>query len=202
MRRTPPFALAPFALAPFVLALIAAAAAMPAAAGDPALADPRTSRDADGTLNPPELSMGAVMDRVARGEADMMTCAQGYYVTKSGRHAEARALFRLCAEAGWTGAMTWMGQMDQNALAGPYDPEAAAGWDRRAAEAGDPVGQFNYGLALIRGHGVPRDEAAGRRLVDAAAATGLPIARRLQGAGYDPDEVTPDADEWRHGPRF
>jgi hypothetical protein len=171
-------------------------------AGDRALADPRTQRDEAGVLNPPELSLGAVMDRVDRGHADMMTCAQGYYITKSGRHALARELFRLCADAGWTGAMTWMSQLDNNALAGPYDPDAAAEWDRRAAEAGDPVGQFNYGLALIRGHGVARDEAAGRRLVDRAAETGLPIAQRMRSSGYDPDEVTPDADEWRYGPRF
>ena len=98
--------------------------------------------------------------------------------------------------------MTWMGQLDNNGLGGDYDPDAAAEWDRRAAEAGDPVGKFNYGLALIRGHGVARDGEAGRRLVDEAAAEGLEIAQRLQGAGYDPDAVTPDADEWKYAPAF
>ncbi|MEM7711847.1 MAG: sel1 repeat family protein [Pseudomonadota bacterium] len=162
----------------------------------------QTVRDEAGTLNPTELDLGAVMDKVDRGQADMMTCAQGYYITKSGRHDLARRLFELCAEAGWTGAMTWMGQMDDNGLAGDYDPEAATGWDRRAADAGDPVGQYNLGLAMIRGHGTARDEAGGRRLVDRAAAAGLPIARRLQGADYDPAEVTPDADDWKYAPRF
>jgi hypothetical protein len=158
--------------------------------------------DEGGTLNPSEMDLGAVMDRVDRGRVDMPTCAQGYHLTKSGRHALARRLFELCAEAGWTGAMTWMSQLDGNGLAGEYDPDAAADWDRRAAEAGDPVGAFNLGLAMIRGHGVTRDVDGGRALIDRAAEAGLPIAERLRGAGYDPEEVTPDADDWRYAPRF
>ena len=132
----------------------------------------------------------------------MVTCASGYMLTKSGNHAAARALFRRCAEAGYTGAMTWMSQLDNNGLGGDYDPDAAAEWDRRAAEAGDPVGKFNYGLDLMRGHGVAKDEALGRQYVDTAAAEGLDVAKRLQGAGYDLDEVTPDADDWKYAPLF
>ncbi|WP_246043977.1 tetratricopeptide repeat protein [Ruegeria sediminis] len=155
-----------------------------------------------GTLNPDEMTMGHVMDNIRRGQTDMTTCAAGYLITKSGRHAMARELFEVCAEAGYTGAMTWMGQLDNNGLGGAYDPDAAAEWDRRAAEAGDPVGKFNYGLALMRGHGVARDEARGRALVDEAARDGLKIARRLQRADYDLDEVTPDADNWKYAPLF
>jgi TPR repeat protein len=176
--------------------------ALPAEAEDLALRDDRTTRDVGGTLNPPELSMGAVMDNVARGHADMMTCAQGYYITKSGRHELARELFELCAEAGWTGAMTWMSQMEDNGLGAEEDPEAVTEWSRRAAEAGDPVGQFNLGLAMIRGRGTTQDVEAGRRLIDRAAETGLPIAERMVASGYDPEEVTPDADDWKYGPRF
>ena len=152
----------------------------------------------DGTLNPEELTLNSVMAKAIRGEVDMMTCAQGYYVTKSGRHEMARSLFERCAAAGYTGAMTWMAQLDDNGLGAPEDPVAAAAWDRRAAEAGDPVGQFNYGLDLIRGRGVDQDHALGRRYVDRAAEAGLAIAKRLQGAGYDLDEVTPDADNWKY----
>ncbi len=153
-----------------------------------------------GTLNPEEMSMSRVLEDVARGQTTMTNCAAGYLITKSGRHAQARAVFGPCAEAGYTGAMTWMSQLDDNGLGGPEDPEAAAAWDRRAAEAGDPVGQFNLGLDLMRGRGVARDEAAGRRLVDQAARQGLSTALRLQAAGYDLDEVTPDSDEWKYGP--
>ncbi|MBY6121135.1 tetratricopeptide repeat protein [Mameliella alba] len=167
------------------------------------IATPAWAEEDLGTLNPPEMGMDRVIDNIRRGQADMTTCASGYHFTKKGDHADARKIFRLCAEkGGYTAAMTWMGQLQNNGLGGDYDPDAAAEWDRRAAEAGDPVGQFNHGLALIRGHGVARDEAAGRAMVDRAAKAGLPVARRLQGAGYDLDEVTPDADNWKYAPLF
>jgi TPR repeat protein len=173
-------------------------------ASAPALADPgsRTVEDEHGTLNPLDSGFGKVMKNIENGQTDMMTCATGYYITKSGRHTDARKLFEACAAAGYTGAMTWMSQLENNGLGGAYNPDASADWDRRAAQAGDPVGKFNYGLDLMRGHGVKRDEAEGRRLVDEAARNGLPVARRLQIADYDLDEVTPDADNWRYAPSF
>jgi len=158
--------------------------------------------DEGGTLNPPEMGIARVLDNAARGQVDMMTCASGYYITKKGDHQDARSVFSACAQAGYTGAMTWMGQLDNNGLGGAYNPDAAAEWDRRAAEAGDPVGKFNFGLNLIRGHGIAQDEERGRALVDEAAADGLEIARRLQRADYDPAEVTPDADDWKYAPLF
>ncbi|WP_316013246.1 sel1 repeat family protein [Roseobacter sp. HKCCA0434] len=164
----------------------------------PVLADD----DPYGQLNPDEMTWQSFRDRAERGETGMVLCSMGYAMTKSGDHDTARLLFRNCADAGYTGAMNWMGQLDNNGLGGPYDPDAAAEWDRRAAEAGDPVGQFNYGIALMRGHGVARDEAAGRALVDRAAGNGLDIAERLRGADYDLDAVTPDADDWRYAPLF
>lgn len=162
----------------------------------PALADQY------GTTNPEELTWQSVRDRAERGQTDMMTCAAGYLMTKSGDHATARTIFEACAAAGYTGAMTWMSYMDQNGFGGEFNPEAAADWDRQAAEAGDPVGQFNHGLDLMRGFGTRQDAARGREMVDRAADAGLDIARRLQGADYDLDEVTPDADNWRYAPLF
>ena len=162
------------------------------------IAAPTAAKAEDGTLNPEELSLNSVMAKAVRGEVDMMTCAQGYFITKSGRHAMARALFERCAQAGYTGAMTWMAQLEDNGLGGPEDPAAAAAWDLRAAEAGDPVGQFNYGLDLLRGRGVDQDIELGRRYVDQAADAGLPVALRLQASEYDLDEVTPDADNWKY----
>ena len=98
--------------------------------------------------------------------------------------------------------MTWMSQLDNNGLGGEYNPDASAEWDRRAADLGDPVGKFNYGVGLLRGHGVAKDEVLGRKLVDEAAREGLEIAKRLQSSGYDLDEVTPDADNWKYAPVF
>ena len=159
--------------------------------------------DADlGTLNPEEMTINRLLDNATRGDVSMTSCASGYFITKAGRHVEARALFEACAAAGYTGAMTWMAQLDDNGLGAAEDPDSAAAWDRRAADAGDPVGMFNLGLDMMRGRGVPEDIEAGRRLVDKAASLGLPTAKRLQAAQYDLDEVTPDADNWKYAPMF
>ncbi|MCR8547553.1 sel1 repeat family protein [Salipiger sp. P9] len=158
--------------------------------------------DEYGTTNPEELTWQSLRDRAAEGDTDMMVCASGYLMTKSGDHATARTIFEACAAAGYTAAMTWMSYMEQNGFGGEFDPDAAAEWDRQAAEAGDPVGKFNHGVNLMRGFGIARDEAAGRKLIDEAAGAGLPVAKRLQGAGYDLDEITPDADNWRYAPVF
>lgn len=156
-----------------------------------------------GTLNPPEMGMDRVMQNIRNGQTDMTTCAAGYYFTKKGDHGDAREIFELCANSGgYSAAMTWMSQLDNNGLGGDYNPDAAADWDRRAAELGDPVGKFNYGLDLLRGHGVARNEELGRAYIDEAASDGLEIARRLQAADYDPEEVTPDADSWKYAPLF
>lgn len=162
----------------------------------------QTDGGAGGSLNPEELTLNRVMRDVAEGHTSMTICATGYYITKSGRHEMARDLFERCAEAGWTGAMTWMSQLDDNGLGGVEDPDAAAEWDRRAAEAGDPVGQFNYGLDLMRGRGVVENRALGRRYIDAAASGGLATAKVLQRSDYDLDAVTPDADNWKYAPAF
>jgi TPR repeat protein len=179
---------------------IATLVALGCAIALPVFAD--TAADSGGTLNPEELTLGRVMDNVANGQTDLATCAAGYLITKSGRHAVAREVFEACAEAGYTSAMTWMSQLDDNGLGAPESPDRAAEWDRRAADAGDPVARFNLGLDLMRGRGVVRDDAAGRKLVDAAAADGLAVAQRLQRAGYDLEEVTPDADNWKYKPLF
>ena len=165
----------------------------------PAVAEPpSTVEDELGVLNPQDTGREMLMRKIRMGVIDSITCSLGINVTKNDNHELARELTRACAEAGYTKAMTWMSQLENNGLGGEYDPEASTEWDRRAAEAGDPVGRFNYGLDLLRGHGVAQDEALGRRYIDQAADDGLAIAKRLQGADYDLDEVTPDADAWKY----
>ncbi|WP_424965634.1 tetratricopeptide repeat protein [Dinoroseobacter sp. S375] len=176
-------------------------AALLAALALPVLAD-EAEDDPGGTLNPEEMTWGSMLDKANRGETGMVMCASGYMLTKSGDHATARQIFETCAEAGYTGAMTWMSQLDDNGLGAEENPDAAAEWNRRAAEAGDAVGKFNHGIDLLRGRGIAKDPIKGRQMVDAAAAEGVEAARRLQGAGYDLDEVTPDADNWKYAPLF
>ncbi len=154
--------------------------------------------DPGGTLNPDEMSLNKALSRALQGDVDMVTCAQGYLMTKKGSHAQARRIFEACAARGWTGTMTWMSYMEDNGLGGPEDAKAAARWDRKAALAGDPIGQFNYGLDLLRGRGVARDQTLGRHYIDKAARAGVDAAKRLKEAGYDLDIVTPDADNWKY----
>ena len=175
------------------IVLITALVALPALA---------SAEDLGGDLNPPEMGINRVLQNADRGEVDMMTCASGYFLTKKGDHGKARAVFEACAARGYTEAMTWLSQLHNNGLGGPYDPDAAAAWDQRAAELGDRVGKFNHGINRIRGHGIGKDEALGRQFVDQAASDGLPVAQRLQAAEYDLDEVTPDADNWKSAPLY
>ncbi len=90
--------------------------------------------------------------------------------------------------------MPWMSFLEENGYDRPADPVRAAEWDRKLADKGSPLGQFNYGLDLLRGHGVTQDSAAGKAMIDKAAAGGDKTARELAQHDYDPDAVTPTAD--------
>lgn len=155
-----------------------------------------------GRLNPDEMSLNRALKDAIEGKTSMTVCASGYLMTKSGQYDAARALFLNCVANGYTGAMTWMSYLEDNGFGGPMDPDAAADYDRRAAELGDAVGMFNYGLDKLRGRGTALDEAGGRALIDRAADLGVSDAQRLRATGYDLDEVTPDADNWKYAPLF
>ena len=169
------------------LAVIAAMIALPVWAEE----------DPGGELNPEEMTLNSIIDRAARGETSMVVCMQGYFAVKSADYEGGKTILDACAEE-FTAAMHWQSYMEHNGLGRPENPAKAAERDRLAAERGDPIGQFNYGVDLLRGHGIPRDPIAGRRWIDRAAAAGMEDAIRLQGAGYDPAEVTPDADNWKY----
>lgn len=181
----------------YVLPFLLIALAGPSHADTPA-----TVEDDLGILNPDDTGQEMIVRKLKMGIIDSVTCSLGINVTKNTDHALSRELIVKCAEAGITKAMTWMSQLENNGLGGDYNPDASAEWDRRAAEAGDPVGKFNHGINLIRGYGIAQDAELGRRFVDEAATDGLAVAKRLQGADYDLDEVTPDADNWKYAPLF
>lgn len=163
---------------------------------------PKTSENDFGVLNPHDTGREMLQRKIEMGVIDSVTCSLGVNATKYDNHELAKSLAKRCAEAGYTKAMTWVSQMENNGLGGEYNPDEAAEWDRRAAEAGDPVGRFNHGLNLMRGHGISQDVELGRRFIDQAAEDGLEIAKRLQSSDYDLDEVTPDADNWKYAPLF
>lgn len=167
----------------------------------PVFADSEHISD-EGTLNPDEMSLSNSLARAARGDVNMVICSQGYVLTKKGDHKDARALFEACASKGWTASMTWMAYMEQNGFGADEDANQSAEWDRRAAEKGDPIGQFNYGLNLLRGYGVDQDLIAGQEFINKAASAGVKAAQQLKDADYDPRAVTPDTDEWKFEKRL
>ena len=59
------------------------------------------------------------------------------------------------------------------------NPEKAAYWFRRSAEAGDPYGMFNYALHLAKGHGTPRNFSEAADWMEKAAEAGDPDARKI-----------------------
>lgn len=151
-----------------------------------------------GSLNPDEMSLSKSVERARKGDVDFVVCAQGYLMTKKGDHAAARTVFEECARQGYTGAMTWLSYLDDNGFGAPENAERASKWDLKAAEMGDPIAQFNYGLDLLRGRGVETNSTLGRLYVDRAAGAGMKDAVALRDAGYDYTVVTPDADEWKY----
>ena len=47
-----------------------------------------------------------------------------------------------------------------------------------------------------------KDEILGRSYIDRAASAGVKSAQELQAGGYDPEVVTPDADQWKFEQRL
>ena len=154
--------------------------------------------DADGTLNPSSLTIDYWVRRLDEKPFDQKICIYGYPAAKMGDHVAARRIFEACSTAGVEMAMPWMSWTEENGYDKPSDPAKAAEWDRRLAEKGNALGALNYGLDLLRGHGVPQDLGEGRAYIDRAAAGGDVTAKDLAAHDYDPEVATPSADSDRY----
>lgn len=174
-----------------VAALVLGASLGPALAGE-------TVVDDDGILNPQDLSVDYWARRIDEKPFDPSMCWVGYPALKLGNHPAARRILERCAREGMEGAMPAISASEENGIDKPSNPEAAAEWDRKLADKGSSLGAFNYGLDLLRGHGVRQDLVAGRAMIDRAARGGDTTAKELAAHGYDPESVTPDADKPRY----
>ena len=189
------------ALALAAAMVLGASAALRAAeeGPDPAYAHraPSQGSDADdevGRLNPQELGIDYWIARSKEARYDAGMCMYGYPIAKMGWHEEARRIFERCAEHGNLSAMAWSAWTEENGYDLPSNPVAAAAWDQRLADTGSSLGQFNYGLDILRGHGVTQDRALGKSYIDKASAGGDATAKELAQHDYDPESVTPTAD--------
>jgi uncharacterized protein len=151
----------------------------------------------DGETNPEEQTLAYFANKHDFRFEKSTACTYGYWAAKSGHFKEAKQIFDKCVEAGVAGAYPWQSYMSQSGLGTRQSLEDAAEWDRKSAEMGYKVGQFNNGLNLLRGYGVARDEAAGRAMIDAAAAQGFGPAKDVVESNYNPEVAIPDADEKR-----
>ncbi len=151
----------------------------------------------DGQTNPEEQTLDYFTNNYDYSNGKSTACVYGYWASKAGRHIAAKLIFDKCVAAGVDAAYSWESYMSQNGYATRRSLEDAAEWDRKSAERGYKVGQFNHGLNLLRGFGVKQDVEAGKTMIDASAAQGFGAAKDLAKSGYDPDVAIPDADEPR-----
>jgi uncharacterized protein len=149
----------------------------------------------DGQTNPEEQTLDYFANKYDYGNGKSTACVYGYWATKAGNHVDAKKIFDKCLAAGVDAVYPWEAYMSQNGYGTRQSPEDAAAWDKKSADRGYKVGQFNHGLNLLRGFGVKRDIAAGKAMINRSAAQGFAAAQDLAKAGYDPEVSIPDADE-------
>lgn len=163
-----------------------------------------SSADEYGETNPEELSMKYYIKNMNRNLArgHDFVCSLGYLATKAGDHKDAVKIFKTCAKHGNQGSKVWMSYMHQNGFGVKKDAKKSTEWVKDAADDGYSIGKYNYGLALLKGYGVKRDKDAGKAIIDEVAAGGDIHAKELQKSDYNPDVVTPDADQTDKAPLF
>ncbi len=160
-----------------------------------ALADVGDLIKDDGTTNPEEMTLNYFANTYKFKGGKSTACIYGYTATKSGNHDAAKKIFDKCIAAESDASMIWMSYLYENGFGVEQNPDKATEWSRKAAKRGYSIGEYNYGLSLLRGHGVKRDEEAGKRWIGQAAKRGDDAARTLIDSGYDLDVAIPDADQ-------
>ncbi|HYD71042.1 hypothetical protein [Azospirillum sp.] len=114
-------------------------------------------------------------------------CQMAYYADKTGDHPSAITILEDCIAQGNVWSMIWMAMLHENGQGVPKSLEASAALMERAASMRDPAGyaslaRYHWGMALLEGRGVPRDEAAAAHWLRLAAAEGVPEAAEALGA--------------------
>jgi spore coat protein U-like protein len=84
---------------------------------------------------------------------------QAHSLFYENRHAEAMALYRKAADAGYSPAEVTLGLMYLYGSAGPKDPDQGILWLRKAADAGDTNAGYVLGSVYQQGVGVSPDRA-------------------------------------------
>ncbi len=144
-----------------------------------AIAIPALAQDG-GVLNPEDRSIQNLSDDLARhpNRAGII-CWVVYEAHKGGQHGVALGALKKCAAAGNAPSMILLAHVYENGLGTDRSPERATYWVRRAAEQDYAVGQYHYGMALLKGHGVAKNRKEALRWLRRAADNGDADAIRV-----------------------
>lgn len=142
------------------------------------------ARDLPSAL-PPDLAFGAFQ--------------RGYFIT-----ALREASKRVSENPQDGAAMVLIGEIYAQGLSVKTDPEEAVHWYKLAADRGNREGAFAYGMALLKGEGIVRDEAAAKAALEKAAAGGHAGAHYnlgvlALGKPGGPQDFKTAAEEFRQG---
>jgi TPR repeat protein len=127
----------------------------------------------DGAVSPEENALIQLRESLAaRPDEAGFACWVGHKAQKNGHHEEALKAFQICADSGHVQSMILLSHVYENGYGCDPNPELATHWVKQAALQGYSVGQYHYGMALMRGEGVPQDKAEGRFWLEQAASSG------------------------------
>ncbi len=177
--------------------IFCAAAIVAMSLSGPAFAAMDEVETADGILNPEEMTLNYFANHYDFKNGKSTACMYGYAATKSGDHVNGNKIFDKCVQSGVDAAYAWKSYMYENGYGVEQNFETATDWSKRSADRGYKVGEYNYGLSLLRGLGTPKDIEAGKEWINKSAAKGFLDAQKLIDADYDTDVAIPDADERR-----
>jgi hypothetical protein len=116
-----------------------------------------------------------------RARSEMVEALNAYAVAKTGRHAEAYALWAALAEKGNPSGILNAADMLMAGRGVARDPAAAAAWWAKGAAMGDGASLHSLSRAHREGVGAPLDAAEADRLLALAAEAGAAGAQRERG---------------------
>jgi hypothetical protein len=163
----------------------------------PALAEDTREmvEDEGGITNPEELTITFFAKHHDFKKGNPILCSLGWLAVKMSYNEEGAKIFHQCAEIGNEASMIWLAQLYDNGLGVEKDHAQSVEWERIAAERGYSIGEYNYGLSILRGRAPIQDPEVGKLWIQRAAQQGDSSAQTLIDEGYDLDVAIPDADE-------
>lgn len=126
-----------------------------------------------GVLNAVDYSWRYYEEQIDRfPERVGIICYNAYLLDKSGLHKEGEHFLIHCAERGSTSAMIYLALLYEQGVLGGVDLERSVYWIAQAAKLGNPIAQYHYGVALLRGKGVKRNRQQGIAWISKSAKQG------------------------------